>query len=680
MRNWVAAMTVLTLLALAAVAGAKHPEDQYGRELPIVGQLGCGPAMDVALDGDRLYAIGGGCLYVADATDPAAPKIIGKLGGLGSVRQIVVRNGVAYITSREDGLFVVDVRHAERPELLCHYDTIELATGIAVSGDVAFVACRNCGVELIDVRDPRRPIHMSTVRTGEAQSVTARHGILFAGVWGTSEVVVCDVRDPWHPRILSKVPLDGYGDGVEVHGKYCFAATGHHSRATPRKNEGDPGFGRGHGMEIFDVEDPGQPRFVARIKLPVWYRIGMDMWDVIPSGRHAFVADTYNGVFVIDVADVSQPRLVAHCQLPIRPGKNDPTPVGGMAIGKGCIYVAGAWSDVHVIRAEGLAQPVVPEPDRAPVIPPRGDLPSNALYTVYEAGGQVYAVAPDGQQAWIAAGMAGVQLVAIEPQVKKLAQYRTEGFAMDVKIQGDRLYVAEAMGGLSIWKRGVAGELTCLGRYRVPGESIKQVVVPSPGKYALLHVGASRLQIVDVSDPSQVRCVLRDSRLGLFYSLPLVNGLTEGRYACCQWHVTGLYWYDLGGEKPRYTGDNFGGRVSADNGATPLGDKLLLVYGGKYLLTERSETRSPSELPQYAISGCRLNGKPTLDGQRLYTSSRYTGQVCAVDIGQIDKPRLLSRLELAEHPGVIAVEQGLPLIPGGYQGLVIWHAMRQKLD
>jgi len=141
-REYAGLVLVLTVV-LPARGG--HPTEQFGPELPIVATLGCGPAMDVAPEGNYLYAVGGGQLHVAQLDDPARPKLVGQIGGLGNVRQIAVREGIAYVTAREDGLFIVDVRRPERPELLCHYDTIELATGICLSGPVAFVACRQNG-------------------------------------------------------------------------------------------------------------------------------------------------------------------------------------------------------------------------------------------------------------------------------------------------------------------------------------------------------------------------------------------------------------------------------------------------------------------------------------------------------------------------------------------------------
>ena len=160
-------------LAMAFVLGftatgvaAKHSGTDFGPELPMVRSLGLGSSMDATVEGQTLYVIGRGNLHVADISDPAAPKIVGRLTNLGNTRQIEVHRGVAYVTAREDGLFVVDVTKPDTPALLCHYDTIELATGIALSGDVAFIACRTPGVELVNISNPRQPVHLSTVRTG----------------------------------------------------------------------------------------------------------------------------------------------------------------------------------------------------------------------------------------------------------------------------------------------------------------------------------------------------------------------------------------------------------------------------------------------------------------------------------------------------------------------------------
>ncbi len=71
------------------------------------------------------------------------------------------------------------------------------------------------------------------------------------------------------------------------------------------------------------------------------------------------------------------------------------------------------------------------------------------------------------------------------------------------------------------------------------------------------------------------------------------------------------------------------------------------------------------------MKGCYLTGEPTIDGHTLYLTNRVRGTAQAVDIARIQRPRLLAEAQLAEHPGPIVVHRGVPVIPGGYQGLLV---------
>ncbi len=161
-------LTAALISLRADLPAADLPRGPYGKELSLAGTLGVGPAFDAVAHGNYLYVLAGGALHIAELKDPAHPRVVGKLGGLGHVRQLIVRKGIAYVTAREDGFFLVDVRQPESPAIITHYDTIELATGLAIAGDIAFIACRHAGVELIDIANPKRPRHLSTLRVGEA--------------------------------------------------------------------------------------------------------------------------------------------------------------------------------------------------------------------------------------------------------------------------------------------------------------------------------------------------------------------------------------------------------------------------------------------------------------------------------------------------------------------------------
>lgn len=663
-------------LLLVALLSPGISQASAAPDSPISKSLGWGPCMDVVVKRDRLYAIGKGKLFTGDITDASNPKKLGELSGLGNTRQMVVDDGVAYVSSREDGLFIVDINDPAKPTLLYHYDTVELATGLAIAGDVLFIAQRHYGVEQVDISDPKNPRFLSTIRTGEAQSVDYYDGYLYVGVWGTSELLVLDMRDARSPKIVSKTPLDGYGDGVCVYDGYLYAATGHHSRQ-PHRNEGDPGFGRGHGLEIFELSDPAKPAFVSRVKFPKLYHIGNDMWGVSVVNGHAFVADTHNGIFVVDVRNQKQPKIVSRTVLPPqknRKGEEYHSFFGGLAVGEEVIYGAGGETDLHIIDAPDTASPIVSKTGALPVIGPEVEWENERVIANYLPQGQVYGVAYSEELslAVAACGSDGIHVVKIgKDYIESVSVIPSKDFTTDVSLFGRTLYAAEGTGGLSIWDLSTKGKLTRKGTYNAGGQRVRYVAVPSPGKYALLEVGSSQLHIVDVTDPGDPRLALKDVQHGLFYGYQLVDHLVEGKYAGAFWHVSGLHWYDLSTNPPSYQGNHPTGRFGMSEGLVPFGDGLLATRGGGYVRFDFEENREFTELPVQQTPGIKLEGKPTIFEDRLYVADRVHGNVFILDLTDPDQAKLLDSIQTPGNPGRVVATQHGYLVPNGRGGLLL---------
>ncbi|MBU4459276.1 MAG: hypothetical protein KJ579_01810, partial [Verrucomicrobia bacterium] len=145
-------------------------------------------AMALCLEGDKLYAGAGSQVYVYDVSKPLAPQKLGEVDGLGGVRQIAVQKGMAYVSTREYGLWIVDATKPQKPRIRSRFDCCELATGVDVAGDVCFLGQRQNGVEFIDVSDPDKPRHIAMRKTDESQSVVYRDGWLYSGDWGSAYV------------------------------------------------------------------------------------------------------------------------------------------------------------------------------------------------------------------------------------------------------------------------------------------------------------------------------------------------------------------------------------------------------------------------------------------------------------------------------------------------------------
>lgn len=646
-----------------------HNESLYGKRLSYHKVEGVGPCIAAEVVGNRLYAIGQGNFYVLDITTPAKPKLLGKLSGLGTTRQLFVKDNIAYVTARQDGLWLVDVSGAAKPALISHYDTVEMATGIWVSGGLAFIATRCYGVEVVDVSNPRQVRHVSTLKTGEAQSCWAKDGLLYIGDWAPRKLLVADVKNPRQPALVGEAPLDGYGDGGCLRGRFCFAATGHHSRAR-NKEEAE---GKGHGLEIFDVSKPTQPVFVSRVKFPVHYSIFNDMWSARVAGEHCVAADTNNGLFVVNIRDIAKPAIVAHAQLPYVAQRQMFDPVGGVALGDGIIYAAGIYTGLYVVPAPGMAQPVVPEPDQPLMLPPLSETATaNPDFRVYRPEGQVSAVAIQGDIAWTACGADGLHGVKLGDEPRRAAVHRGKGEICYVSYTGNRLYTAEGKEGMAIYEIGADLRLTELGRLTVPGQGVKQVVAPAPGRFALFHCGGATAYIADVSDPAKPTLVFKDSQVGLFYGDQLVDKLFDNRFLVAFWQRSGPAWYDISGAKPVLAGNTPDTTLySWTDGACALGGKLLIVKRGKLFVLDPNERRNASDLPAHSVDGLRLVGRLSAGGNCLALSSRHQREVWVLDITDIARPRLKRHHSLFGHPGACAFWNNRLVIPAGYQGLLV---------
>jgi len=690
---------------------------QFKNELVPTGRAEIGGAMDVVRDGTHLYVLQGRNLTILSLENPAAPKVVGKLEDVGNLRQIVVRGRTAFITAREDGLFVVDVADCTRPKVIARYDTIEFATGIDVVDGFAFVACRWFGVEIVDVTDVQHPRHVSVVRVGEAQSCEVSDGFLYAGAWGECRVAICDVRNPAAPKQVATVKLDGRGDGVCVRQGILYAATGHH-RPGAKETLDDPRYGAGNGMEIYDVSLPAQPRLLSRVKFDWRFYYGWpDTWRVKLSYPYAYLYHTHNGVFVFDVSDPQRPRELAQIRIPLYPGEKgfqrlnlqakhglrppvlpfDPTkkmysPVCGLVATDGYLYFTGLFSDLHVWHDAQLAKAETERglhaargearlkavgdfhrPDLEAMRKALGrlyaDRAPTAMQIQYDRpGGQVYAAVESGGWVYAACGAAGIHV--LDTQLKPAATYPTRGFAMDVQVLGDRLYAAESAGGLGCYKVQAA-KLELIDTY-VSHAPIKQVRVSPNGRWAVVHVGGSAYEVLAVAAGNRMRRVQTERGWGgLVYYRQLCNGFIDGRYICGTWCAGRTFMLDLGGPAPKSLADVLGiWPDMAAGGYCACGPYALLTKDGGYSFYRPGYAGRYEDLPVYKIKdGPAFYGKPTCRGKVLATCNRIDGEVTLVDIAKLSEPKLIGQTKISGNADCAFLGNNAVLIPAGYQGL-----------
>lgn len=640
--------------------------------------LGLGPCHDAAWVDGLLVVVGDGALTTWSApSGSATPRALGRLTGLGAVRQVVVQQGLAYVAAREDGLAVVDLRDPAQPRLLARFDTHGKATGLAVAGNLCFIACTYFGVQIIDIGDPARPRHLATALAKlECQSVAWHDGHLYAGVWADRLVVIADVRDPCRPREVARCQLDGYGDGVAVSDGVLYAATGHHAASfrglhfeLARQNE--PGWGQGHGLELWDVRDPAQPSRLSVCKTATFYLGIPDMWSVEVHGDRALLTDTANGVSLIDIADPRQPRELARAELPGR------APAGGCALGPGMLFVAGWSSDLHLVPLPGVDPVERPVPPPTPIdLEPLPAIAELDGWLIVRPGGQMREACrlDDGRLA-LAAGDAGLHLLSLDGTPRLQPGPALRGPARSVAACGTLLAVAEGLGGLSTWRLANDGTWQALGRWQDGTKPVLQVVLPPPGRWAVIENGIHHITLIDLADPALPRLVESWQGPGIVYGAQIASAPVAGRWLAWWLHTGGPYFLDLQAPgHPAPARPVAGNLHSGVTGCAADGDHLLVLARDGLQRIDPIEPREIKELPLARLIDNRfghrsMNGQATAEGDLLLVANAAWSMLRVVDIRDRTAPVLRQVFITPGNPHRPLVADGRVIVPDGFAGV-----------
>lgn len=653
-------------------------------------------AMALALEGDRLYAGCGDALVVFDVSEPLRPRRLGAVGGFGTVRQVATQKGMAYVAARETGLWIVDATDPARPRVRSRFDCCELATGVDVVGDVVFLGQRQNGVEFIDVSDPDRPAHIAMRKTDESQSVKYRDGYLYSGDWGSGRLTVFDVRDLRAIRQVAYVPLWGYGDGVWLKGRYLYAATGHHAKNrdfatlpfkpvdTPEIRKFgrlDAGSGCGHGLDVFDVSDPAAPKRVGHADYPPFYARGLDMWAPRTSANSdvVFAAQTHNGLFAVDCADPARPKVLDRWVFPLAGHPEWPSAcLGAVAVGDGCVYVAGVGCGVQVLPAKFAAKETFragPPPQSAAF---REPYPTDAAeFHVWRpaASGQARAVALRGDVVYAAFGDAGLHVLRIRPEGGFEAVGALPGArrVFDVQVEGARLYTAEGLDGWGVYELEGEARFREVARRSPDGPPALWVWKPAPGWTAFSTRHDVRLFADDdlLAKAPRVRVggcpgwdkYLMDAPIG------------GGRYLAFNAANTALRWIDLAAApKPRVVSTDRN-RISLVNGICRFSDDLALATSGAGYLFLRPGEGDPADGSKWKVRpfpGVAMAGIPRVSpGRRVALTARIRREIGLWDFSDPARPVFLKHWKVSGNPDLAAFHKEKLVVPCGHQGVLL---------
>ena len=657
-------ISVVAASALAAIADPIVTGNVFGT--PVKATAIGNKASALAIEGNILYCGGSGVLNVLDVSTPANPVLLGSVSGLYHVRQIAVENGLVAISSRSAGAWLIDATTPTAPRILSHFETVEQATGIDIAGNLMAIGQRTTGVEFVDITDREHPEHIRMVKTQESQSCRYKDGILYSGDWHSGKVNAIDVTDISRASIVGAAEMQGYGDGFDIDGHFIFASTGHH-RLLNGKTALDVNYGWGHGLEIWDWSDVANPVLVGRAQFDKFYKQGDDWWSCQAADGWVFCSDTHNGLYAVDARDPTNPIVVDRFTDPNPSTPSEPSrTVNSVVVGNGVVYAttgSGLWV-VPCAQARYRYRPRGAEPTASNLAwrePYETAADSHFRAWKPPVLGPVHSVAAYGNRYYVGCGAAGAYI--IDARTLRTIGRIPCAYACDVKICGDRLFIAQGDEGLGIYSLDNPERPREIRRITKFGNNlthVEWVCVPTP-RWAIVHprCETGKWWFLDLDQNRTTYPSSGPFADGATWVRAFAPGLVGGRWLGYTHTHYFPKWFDMSGDTPGLLDtmdpNATGAKSSRPNyieqgTCTPVvGDRLLISNRSVFTLLAPGQDHN-------------ADGLASTQGRKVQLA----------DFTNPNRPNLLWQEETAGNPenGAFASD-GRLLVPCGYQGLLV---------
>lgn len=659
----------------AALKPASMPYGKVMTETTCIDQL----SMDaVAFRDDILLCGGKDRISLHRINKDGKTTQISVLNGLRATRQIGICDDFAYVSSRENGVYICDLRDMNQPRLAYHLDVLEMATGIAVSNGLLAITNRHMGCELFDVRNPYQPKRLGDFLCGEAQSVWLHQHYALIGDWMNKQVLIFDISDPRHAKKISHFNIDGFADGVCVFQKggqlLCLAAAGHHSaRLKNRRKYKDynyvtaemlaEGYGGGHGVEIFDITNLSMPEWLATLKTPPHFG-GYDTWRVYSDGNTCVFTDSMNGIFTISLKNLLEPVFTGHYRLQLARNQKLTPPsiqlqtncITGAAVVSGFLCAASSDDGIHILRPNQAMGHLLVSSCQVNL-----DLPPENHHVFYQSKGQIHNFVPFNGRIYCASGNQGIEV--LDESGKLLYVQSTKGICHDLILHRGKLYSSEENQGIGVYE--IADSLSECDRLLAQC-CIRQITPTEFGFVA--QCDSANLAGVLLDENGHMELIDKGFGKGVLYHRHLSRTLA-GNYVVALPLRSGATLVTLD-QKELHIGESFGFEACPfAGGACGYGDKLLLIHDNRYACLD-----DPSDIantvPMVTVEGALLSGIPYLLDDRLVLLNRYTGIAEVLDVSDPHNPRFLSRVETDAYPEACQLINGEIYIACGFGGII----------
>ena len=389
--------------------------------------------------------VASGNLILVDVTDDENPEIDVRLNTPGRATGIQYRNDTVYLTDRQTGLHVINVRNPQQPRRIATQPTFGNATDVVLRDALAYVAAGKGGIQTIDISESASPKWLHRYASGGTvygldvvETDAGERSVYVAN--GVGGVKTLEFTTPYQGSVTKRLPLstniiiaknqfeaasctkirvqNGYGfvaaeTGLFVVNLSTDTVAAHIPTPSPVSDialhEGYAYLCAG-ALIVVDSRVPEQSRIVSRRDMPgSAYRVVVDA----NHPAHTYFAALEGGLHVFDITSPGIPRLVGSYAT-----QGNAT---GVALADGRAYLLDSGIGVAVLDVSEPNDPKLQDAYESDALPIDATVRGNHLYLLDRESVQVI-------------------------DTRRLAatsSFRGLRFPFELKLVGSALYVAD---------------------------------------------------------------------------------------------------------------------------------------------------------------------------------------------------------------------------------------------
>ena len=451
-----------------------------------------------------------------------------------SARDLVVRDGFAYLATGPGGLHILDVSAKGPPVEVSWFDTLGSANGISLNDDYAYIADGRDGLRVVDISDPKSPHEIGEYNTpGYAEDIALSGQFALVADEGGG-LLILSVKNPEKPEKQSELAVRGGAIHIAAQGKYAYIADGRHN------------------LQVIDISNSKKPEQIASIDIQA------PVNDIYIAGSKAYLAADQRGLLILDISDPADPKetgsfatkvaalgiSVANSYAYIADGRGglvvvdlsfpkelravgtytEPYEANRVEVLEDQVFIADKYAGLRHIQAQVLINPqmvgessaqgkvedvaitgkyaLLAAGERGLRVLDISDLKAPREIEFYDTPGYAVAVAVKGDLAYVAdknKGILALNLSDLPNALDAVSEFSASQDANDVAASGSYVYLADGKNGFHVIDYQDAQNPKEIGVYSFSGNLTG---VEVSGNYAYLSAGEAGLRVVDVSDPA----------------------------------------------------------------------------------------------------------------------------------------------------------------------------------